>query len=183
MHRINCPGCELTPRLPNPGRAGVGTGGPAREPGPVHSAAFSEGAWLSVPTSQNNFPSPRPSQCLTALFPNPGLLEPRDLKPTTRLHPQISRLGREPSATSCPCRPLDYFISTRDGRYNSRLRNELGTAGPVGGRWVFCKDTDPSPTSSSPSLTTRKRLLCLWPVFLAPVFPKFSLARWRSGYF
>lgn len=74
MHCINCPGRTATA----PTRAGRGRGevGPPGKGAPVNSASFLEGAWLSVPTSRNNFPSPSPLLGLTAPFPNPGTAGP-----------------------------------------------------------------------------------------------------------
>lgn len=59
--------------LPQPGQGwGWGQVDPPGNGALVESASFLEGARLRVPTSGNNFPSPSPLQCLTALLPNPG---------------------------------------------------------------------------------------------------------------
>lgn len=59
--------------LPQPGQGwGWGQVDPPGNGAPVDSASFLEGARLSIPTSKNNFPSPSPLQCLTALLPNLG---------------------------------------------------------------------------------------------------------------
>lgn len=100
---------------------GRGGGQPTR-------ASFLEGAWLSVPTSQNNLPSPSPLQCLTAnRSPVLGLREPGIGIPV-HLHPQTSRLG----GRNClpPLVHTVHFTASSPPESDHSLRqNQLGPGG------------------------------------------------------